>query len=205
MDYKVLFNISAIENIYREVSQPAPPKSLPKASATPSPIRLERADVDDILTHKRNATIEELEEIIERSKELQLTTWQRNQIGVELSIALAHRSRRKADPATEFLSVLHVVETPRGLLHDYEWVQQEMRAGAQAIASCKLHRPPRCSCWREARERIWRIQDYCGSDSAEAWATEQMWNMFEEMELASRPERATGLGVAPQQIPQGFE
>lgn len=206
MDCRPLSNIiTAIERIYHEVRQPSRPLPTPKPSATATAIHLERADIEAILTDKREATIDELQFIVEHAKELCLSTGQRNQIGVSLSMALANRSRRKPDASAEFLYTLGVVETPRGLLHDRGWVQQEMRAGAQAIASCKLHRPPRCQCWRSARERIWRIQDCCGSDSPEAWAAEQMWNMFEEMELASRPERATGLGAAPQQIPQGIE
>jgi hypothetical protein len=199
MDYKALFN-TPIELIYRELSQPSSPEPAPRPMTAPS-IRLNRSDVDAILTHKRDATIEELEYIIEHAKELSLATSQRNQIGVELSIALANRSRRKSDVSAEFLYSLGVIETPRGLLHDRAWVQREMRAGAHAIASCKFHKPPRCQCWRSARERLWSIQDYYGSDSPEAWAAERLWTMFEELELASRPERTAEPRSISQRIP----
>ena len=194
MDYRASLpnNITAIERIYHEVRQPSRPLPTPKPSATATAIHLERADIEAILTHKREATIDELQFIVEHAKELCLSTGQRNQIGVTLSVALANRARRSADPTTEFLYTLGVIETPRGLLHDRTWVQREMRAGAQAIASCKCHKPPRCHCWRSAREQIWSIQDEFGSDSPEGWAAERLWQMFEEMENASRPERALG-------------
>jgi hypothetical protein len=201
MDYRALSSFTAIERIYREVSQPAPSQPAPKVTVAPS-IHLNRSDVDAFLTHKRDATIEELEYIVENAKEFQLTSGQRNQIGVMLTIMLASRSRSKPNASAEFLYSLCVVETPRGLLHDRAWVQQEMRDGAKAIATCKSHKPPRCHCWRDARERLWSIQDHYGGNSPEAWAAERLWTMFEELELASRPERTTGLGMVSQHIPQ---
>src|SRR5207302_8117595 len=149
----------------------------------------------------RDATAEELNYIISNAKQFFLSSWQRNDIAVRLSLALANRGRPKPDPNLEFIhNTLHVIDTPAGSLQDFEWVQREMQAGSLAIASCKRHRPPRCQCWREARERLWRIQDHFGSRSPESWATERLWVIFEEMELASRPERTVGVQSQPMQL-----
>jgi hypothetical protein len=192
--------ISAVERIYLEVRQPSSSKPAPKPEAAP-PIELDRSDVNAILAHKRDATPDELQFIVNRAKELQLTSWQRNQIGVQLTIALVNRSRPKPDTNAEFISnTLQIVETPVGPLHDRAWVQRELRAGARAIASCRAHRVPRCSCWREARERLWKIQDHFGSGSPETWATERIWEALEEMERASRPERASELYLPSQPV-----
>ena len=203
MDYKALSKyLTPVERIYREISQPSPQKPAQKTEAAP-PIALKRADVDEILAHKRDAAPEELSYIVEHAKELQLSSWQRNQIGVQLTIELVNRSRPKPDATSEFISnTLQIVETPVGPLHDRAWAQRELRAGAQAIANCRAHRPPRCSCWREARERLWKIQDHFGSGTPETWATERIWEALEEMEKASRPERASELYLPSQPVQQ---
>ena len=193
--------ISAVERIYLEVRQPSSSKPAPKVTEIAPTIELDRSDVNAILAHKRDASTDELQYIIDHSKELQLTSWQRNQIGVQLTILLSNRSRPKQDATAEFISnTLQIVETPVGPLHDQAWVQRELRAGAQAIAQCKRHTPPRCSCWREARERLWRIQDTCGNGTPETWATERIWEALEEMERASRPERASELYLPSQPV-----
>jgi hypothetical protein len=68
-----------------------------------------------------------------------------------------------------------------------------LRSGAQAIAQCPRHLPPRCSCWREARSRLWFVQDKYGARSPEAFTATRIYGMLEEMELASRPERTPAL------------
>lgn len=194
--------LTPVERLYQEIRKPVPPKAAPHPPAVAPPLHLEWTDVDAILRHKREASPAELEYIIEHASEFHLKSWQRNQIGVKLSMAMVNRARPTFDAKTEFLyNTLHVAETPAGLLHNREWVQRELKAGAQAIANCRNHRPPRCACWRTERERLWRIQDTCGGGSPEAWATERLWATFEEMEYASQPERATGFGMASQPIP----
>ena len=165
-------------------------------------MNLLRSDVDAILTRERNASPEELEYIVQNAKQFCLSQSQRNEIGVRLTVAQANRDSPVIDPRTEFLiHTLHVLPTKFGLLHDYDWVQRELKAGAQAIANCRAHRPPRCQCWREARHRLWRIQDTCGPRSPEHFATLRLWESLEQMELASRPERMPGLDMSSPPIP----
>lgn len=194
--------VPAVELIYRQLSQPSPPKPAAPSKipdATPA-ISLTWSDVDAILKRKRDASVAQLEYIIENTKRFRLTTYQRNDIGVRLTIMQANRDRPASDPTVNFLvNTLHIFPTPAGLLYEYGWVQRELRAGARAIAECQQHRPPRCDCWREARERLWRIQDTCGADSPEGHATLMLWEKFEEYERASRPERT----APPLTLPRG--
>jgi len=197
MAYNHSSNITPVERLYREISQPSPSKSgaEPKVPDAAPAIHLECADVDAILRRSRDASILELEYIIQNAKQFCLSSWQRNDLGVRLTVALANRAQPK--PKADFLSnTLHVVQTPVGLLHDCEWVGREMRAGAMAIRNCRSHRPPRCQCWRTARERLWLIQDTYGGKSPESWAAARLWELFEELEQASRPERMARLGAA---------
>ena len=198
--------LTATERIFRELHEPSPSKPAAKPTPATAPIALDWTEVQAILARKRDATAEELNYIISNAKQFFLSSWQRNDIAVRLTLALANRGRAKPDPNLEFIhNTLHVIDTPAGSLQDFEWVQREMQAGSLAIASCKRHRPPRCQCWREARERLWRIQDRFGSNSPESWATERLWVIFEEMENASRPERTAVPNVLPQPIPQDLE
>ncbi len=190
-----------VERIYREMSTPSSAPPVPNVPTTAPAMHLDASDVSAILQHKRSASLDELNYIIEHAKTFCLSSWQRNQISVQLTIAIVNRARPASTPVDQLFSALGIVETPVGLLHDRSWVQRELRAGTQAIASCRAHRVPRCSCWREARERLWRIQDHFGSGTPETWATVQLWEVFEELENASRPERA----AASQPVSQGME
>jgi hypothetical protein len=139
-----------------------------------------------------------LEWIIQHETEFDLRTWERNQLGDQLSLALIRKARPASDSTAQFISTtLDAVETPAGLLHNRSWVQRELQAGAEAIAACRNHRPPRCACWRSARERLWYFQDYYGGKSPESWAATRLWELFEQMEQAARPERIAGLGTPP--------
>src|ERR1700733_6816569 len=190
MDCSRLSNpLSPVERIYLEIRQPSLPKPAPKAPDPAPSIQLDGADVDAILKHKRTASVAELEHVIAHADELHLRPWQRNQIGVELTLVLANRARPKPNPTAEFFyNTLGITQTPVGLLHDRSWLDRELKAGTQAIFNCRRHSPPRCNCWRAVRERLWNIQDRCGAASPEAWATEQLWVIFDELEFAERPQ-----------------
>jgi len=158
--------------------------------AQAKPIELTRTDVDAIIQRKRYGSPEELQHIIDHSKDLGLSDGERNLIGVELSIAVAQRTRQvngRANPSAEFIGkVLGLAETPYGLI-SREWVNQQMRTGSQAIARCRNHRPPECSCWVASRTSLWQASA-SGVKTPEGWAAARVYNLLTEMELSSRPE-----------------
>jgi hypothetical protein len=193
--------LSPAERLYLEIRRPSPPKPAPKVPDPAPPIHLDGADVDAILKRKRAASVEELEWAIAHANELHLRPWQRDQIGVELTLVLANRARPKPTTPEFFYHTLGITQTPVGLLHDRGWVDQELKAGAQAIFDCRRHSPPRCKCWRATRERLWDIQDNFGAASPEAWATVQLWTIFEELEFAERPQRIPAFNLSPQPAP----
>jgi hypothetical protein len=183
--------ITPVQRIYLQVSQPTsqPPKPATVA-AQAKPIKLTRTDVDAIIQRKRYGSPEELQHIIDQSKDLGLTDGERNFIGVELSIAVAQRARQvngRANPSAEFISkVLGLAETPYGLV-SREWVNRQMRTGSQAINRCSHHRPPDCACWGASRASLWQVST-SGAKTPEAWAAARVYEFLTELELASRPE-----------------
>ena len=201
MDYNVSSSHTPVQRLYREISEPSPSKPAPKIQAATPVITLDWTDVDKILRRNRHASPEELEYLVHHAEEFQLSSWQVNDLSVRLTIALANRSKPPEHPNAELFNQLDILETPCGLLHNRSWFEREMRAGANAIANCKLHRPPRCLCWREGRERLWCIQDSFGKRSPEAWAATRLWEMFEEYERVSQPERMPGLEMPPEPVP----
>ena len=184
--------ISATERIYRELSRPQlAPQSKPKrANEEAKQISLTRCDVDAILQHKRSATPEELEWAISNASGLKLSDYERNALGVSLSIVVAQRARgmngQRDNPAAEFLSkVLGLAETPYGMI-PRQWVMRHMQTGSQSIARCRNHRPPDCQCWGESRSIL--FQAIAGeAKTPEAWAAMRVYEMLAELELASRP------------------
>jgi len=177
--------ITPVQRIYLEVSQPS--SQVPKpvtAAAEAKPIEVTRADVDAIITRARYGSPEELQHIIDHSKDLGLTDGERNFIGVELSIAVAKRTRQvngRENPSAEFISkVLGLAETPYGLI-SREWVNQQMRTGSQAIARCRNHRPPECACWASLRQA-----SASGAKTPEAWAAARVYEFLAELELAKQ-------------------
>lgn len=187
--FKMTQLISATERIYRELSRPqAQPPKPTRATADP-PIALTRADVDAILQRKRSATPEELEWAISHAKALMLSDYERNELGVALSIIVAQRAKRldrPDNPAAEFLSkVLGMGETPHGLI-PREWVNRQMQMGSQAIARCRNHRPPECHCWAESRSIL--FQAIARPKTPESWAAERIYSFLGQLEFASRPE-----------------
>lgn len=187
--------MNAFERMYHEVRQPQPPPPARPPALPVLPPTLARSDVDAILNRKRSAAPEELQYAIDHAKELRLTSYERDQLGVAMTVALVNRTRPGTyKPSSQFLyDVLDVADTPVGLLHNKSWVQRELKAGGQAIASCRFHRPPRCHCWRSARETLWQIQNEYGERSPEGYACVKLWEQLEELEQAARPERGPGL------------
>jgi len=190
--------ISATEKIYREISKPSPRAAQPtRNTETTKTVELKQDDVDAILRHSRSATMEELQCILAHPKEFSLSPWQRDEIRLMLSIAVAAKSRQargiREDRTPQFLASFGIVTTPVGLLHNPEWFAAELRAGTQAIASCRNHQPPLCQCWRQSRHRLYNARQIYDDKSPEAWAALQAWELLEEIELSSRPVPGPGL------------
>jgi hypothetical protein len=184
--------IPAVELIYRElarskVTQPKPPTEEPENR------ELNRDDVTAIVARKRAATPEELQFIIDHAKEFDLTAGERNQLAIDLTIAMSHRAcqqnGRREDVNARFIrEALKLTETPFGLV-EREWFERQLQAGAEAIARCRSHHPPRCGCWAEARRILYSAQDVCGEKSPETWVATKLYEALEELEVASRQER----------------
>lgn len=156
------------------------------------PITLTRADVDAIIERRRVASPEDLQYIIDNAKSLHLAEGARNQIGCDLSILMAQRARnmngRRDNPSAEFIAkVLGYSSTPHGLV-ERDWVNRLLRAGAEAIARCRNHRPPNCQCWSASRVALWQAQAN-GEKTPEAWCATSIYAFLEDLELSSRPER----------------
>lgn len=181
--------VPAVELIYRAFSQPEPQDPKPASVAVVE--SLTRDDVTAIVARRRTATAEELQDIIVRAKEFQLSEGARNQLGLDLSILSAQRVRagngRREDPNTRFISqTLKLLSTPYGLI-EREWFENLLHSNVEAIAKCRTHRPPRCACWSAAREMLWHSAHTHGDDSPEAWTALQVWTILEELEMTSRP------------------
>jgi hypothetical protein len=195
--------ILPVEIIYRELSQPQPHKRTPhlKDVATPE---LTRADVDDIIHRQRSATPDELQFVIDNAKRFKLTDVERNQLCVDLTLALSQRSRmmngKREDVSARLISDLGYAQTPCGLLADRSWYQDQLLAGTKAIAACQRHLPPQCACWRSIRESLYGIRSSFTDTTPEGWAALRVWESLEEIELSSRPERVPVPVVAPPPI-----
>jgi hypothetical protein len=190
--------ITPLEMMYRQVSTPSPPETKPArvTDAKKIELKLTRADVDEIIQRKRPASGEELQFILDNAKDLRVTIGEKNQISVDLTVAVARRARlvrgRREDPASRFMSeTLGLTETPYGLV-SREWVNSQLQTGAQAISRCRNHRPP-CQCWTASRVTLWQAQAN-EPKSPEAWAAARILESLEALELASRPERVPGVG-----------
>jgi hypothetical protein len=133
---------------------------------------------------------------------VKLTEGERNQLGLDLSICVAQRARRvngrRDDPNSKFIHDLGYALTPFGLLPDRAWYQKELQAATKAIAACRRHVLPQCSCWRRARENLYGIRESFGERSPESWAALKVWEALEEIEQSSRP---TETGFADRQSP----
>ena len=184
--------------LYRQISTPSPPEAKPAQAAEAKKIELKlaRTDVNDIIERQRAASGEELQFILDNAKDLRLTLGEKNQLSVDLTMKMAQRARqvngRREDPAAQFISTtLGLAETPYGLI-SRDWINNQLRAGAQSIARCRNHRPPNCQCWAASRVTLWQAQAD-GSKSPEGWAASRIFDFLEELELSSRPERGPGV------------
>lgn len=191
--------IPPVEKIYRELSQPQPPRAKPAGiKEEAEQIALTKAQVDDVLHRRRSASPEELQHIIDHSQEYGLSDWQRNRIAVDVTVDMAQRARnvsgRRENPAAEFLSkVMGYLETPVGLI-DRSFVADMLLVGSDNIQRCRNHRPPRCSCWNSQRAILWEAISQ-GEKSPEGWAGVRLLEALEELELATRPERSPSDGT----------
>jgi hypothetical protein len=181
-----------VELIYRELARPKPQEAKPVSVEAPPAIELTRTDVTAIIHRKLSATPEELQEIIARAKDYKLTDGERNQIACDLTIAMSQRARqvsgRREDPSARFIhDTLGLTVTPYGLI-EREWYESQLKAGAEAIKHCRNHRPPRCPCWSEARQLIFDAQSVYDLKSPQGWAVTKVYEILDELEVASRPD-----------------
>jgi hypothetical protein len=181
-----------IERMYRDLASHKSPQPQPaRVDTTVKKIELTRADVVAILQRKRSASPEELQHILDHGKELGVSEWERSQISVDMTIAMAQRARqikgRSDNPADEFIAkVLGYASTPYGLI-EREWINAQLRAGSQAIQRCRSHKPPACQCWSASRSILWQARAN-GDKTPQGWAASRIYSFLEELELASRPE-----------------
>jgi hypothetical protein len=69
---------------------------------------------------------------------------------------------------------------------------RQINARREAIARCRLPRPPQCEYWTASRVTLWQAQAN-EPKSPEAWAAVHIYSFLEELELSPRPERGSGL------------
>jgi hypothetical protein len=179
--------LTPVELIYRKLSQPSPP---PPARARQEPKlqpELTREDVDAIIQRKRSATPEQLHAIIDRAQHYRLSTWERNQLGVDIGVALAAKARGKPNSDSVFIhDVLDYADTPFGMLANRSFFENQFKRGAEGISCCRAHHPPRCACWAPQRQMLWHVQSVYGDRSPEAYVGGRIWEALEEMEVAAR-------------------
>ena len=179
-----------VDRMYRDLAHFKPSRQPAQVTAEAKRAELTKADVDTILRRTRGASAEELQQIISREKEFSLTNTQRDQVAIDLTIVMAHRSRQangpSDNPTDEFIAkVLGYSETPYGLI-EREWVNAQLRAGSQAIQFCKYHRPPECRCWAAIRVILWQAIAH-GEKTPEAWAALHIYDFLAEFEFAFGP------------------
>jgi hypothetical protein len=195
--------ISATERIYREIATPKIQAQPARVKVEAKPVALTRANVDELLQRKRSASPEELEYAIAHAADLKLSDYQRNQLGVDLSIIVASRARnlngRREDPNARFIAqTLGLLPTPFGLI-ERSFIADILRDGASNIQRCRLHRPPLCDCWSAQRSILWEARAG-GEKTPEGWTASRLFAALEELETASRPERQ---GIPAQNVDTG--
>src|SRR5947207_8167557 len=112
---------AVVERMYRDLACFRPSRQPAHVTADAKKAEVTRADVDAIIRRTRSASAEELQQIISREKEFNLTNTQRDQVAIDLTIVMAHRSRQASgpsdNPTDEFIAkVLGYSETPYGLI-----------------------------------------------------------------------------------------
>jgi hypothetical protein len=152
---------------------------------------------DAIIQRQRCSSPAELQYVIDHAKEFRLTDGERQQISVDVTIAMAQRARRmnerRDDPGARFIAqTLGLLPTPFGLVAR-SFIDDLLRDGARNIARCKRHQLPRCECWSAQRAILWQAQSDHGTRSPESWAANRIYEVLEDLELSSRPERGPGV------------
>jgi hypothetical protein len=182
--------LTPVQMMYRTISQPSPSSPKLVRIAVPRKI-ITRADVDQIIQRRRSASPEGLQEILD-TKDLKLTEGERNQISVDITLAVAQRSRRmngwREDENAKFISqVLGYAETPHGLV-ERSFIADILREGAANIQRCRLHRPPLCDCWSAQRAILWEARAG-GEKTPEGWVARRLFDALQDLETSSRPEQ----------------
>ena len=72
--------------------------------------------------------------------------------------------------------------TPFGVLTDPEPFERLKQRAENAIQRCKIHAPPSCQCWADARIRLWNVRKQFPERSAEAWTAVRIWTELEGTE-----------------------
>ena len=156
------------------------------------PSELTRTDVDLILQRKRDASVDELQYVIDNYRQYHLSDGQKNQLAVDVTVtaaaARARAERRSDDNSQLMLHRLGYAETPVGLLAYRIYYENLFKSGSAAISRCRNHKPPKCDCWKNVRDALWDIQSHYGARSPEAFAATRIYSSLEELEVAARPE-----------------
>jgi hypothetical protein len=152
-------HIMPLELASRSISSPSPPTQQTIAATAKAKVPSEptRADVDLILQHRRNVTVEELQSILHNHRQYHLGDGQRNQISTDLTITAAAaraRAEHRSDDNSQFmLHRLGYAETPVGLLAHRVYYENLFKSSSAAISRCCNHKPPKCECWRNVPRR----------------------------------------------------
>jgi hypothetical protein len=132
--------VTPLELAYRTISRPSPPPQQTAATTQQAkvPSELTRADVDLILQRKRDATVDELQYILDNHRQFHLSDGQRNQISTDLTITAAAaraRAERRSDDNSQFmLHKLGYAETPVGLLAHRVYYENLFKSSSAAIS-----------------------------------------------------------------------
>ncbi len=70
------------------------------------------------------------------------------------------------------------------------FIEDVLREGSQNIQRCRRHLPPSCACWSSQRAILWEAGRN-GEKTPEGWASIKLFEILEDLELASRPEAGT--------------
>lgn len=185
--------VSAVELIYRDICKPRP--QTPKPEPQPKEhTELTQEDVAKILAAERSATPEQLQYIIDHVHEFDLSTYQRDKIALQMTIAIAAKLRQargvREDPTSELLRSMGILETPFGLLYGAERFAAELKSGTKAIMDCRTHRPPLCRCWLASRDWLYCIRQGFDQRSPEAYAAIKVWHALGDIEALERTKGA---------------
>jgi hypothetical protein len=188
-------HLTPVELIYRKLSQPSPPQPARVSQEPKLQPELTRDEVDAIIQRKRSATPEQLQAIIDRAQHYRLSTWQRNQLGVDIGVALAAKARGRPNSDSVFKSsstTFWIMPTR----HSECWPTAASSRISLSVArkefhaAGQTHHPPRGACWAPQRQMLWHVQSVYGDRSPEAYVGGRIWEALEEMEVAARPHRA---------------